>query len=178
VNIGEAEDAPTGQGGLVVFLHVGDEARSAVVATVDPDAAFDLTRSLPLVSPFGLPGGRLPRACPGAWFNECAGGDVGEVGAPLASWVKSEFPFERWPLNGEPEEFEAAFEAGTMVAVVETLTGDHHLLGQKSTGWATRSSLFFLWIELIDHETKSACVSSVPFSALRSFCLWASAIAV
>ena len=152
MNIGEAEDAPTGQSRLVVFLHVGDKARSAVVASVDPDATFD--------------------------FDECARGDVGEVGAPLARWVKTEFPFERGTLNGEPEEFEPAFEAGTMVAVAETLTGDYHPLDGESTGWATRSSLFFLWIELIDHETKSACDSSVPFSALRSFCLWASAIAV
>ena len=64
MNIGEAEDAPTGQGGLVVFLHVGDEARSAVVASVDPDAAFDLTRSLPLVSPFGLPAAVLRAPAP------------------------------------------------------------------------------------------------------------------
>jgi hypothetical protein len=90
--------------------------------------------------------------------------------------VEPNFPFECGPLNGEPEELEAPFESGTMVAVAKTLTGDYHLLGGKSTGWATRSSLFFLWIELIDHETKSACDSSVPFSALRSFCSWLSAI--
>ncbi len=107
VNIGEAEDAPTGQGGLVVFFHVGDEARSAVVASVDPDAAFD--------------------------FDERARGDVGEVGAPLARWVEPKFPFECGTLNGEPEEFEAAFQAGTMVAVAETLAGDYHPLDWEST---------------------------------------------
>ncbi len=108
MNIGEAKDAPTSQGGLVVFLHVGDEARSAVVASVDPDAAFD--------------------------FDESARGDVGEVGAPLARWVKTEFPFERGTLNGEPEEFEPAFQAGTMVAMAEALTGDYHPWDGESTG--------------------------------------------
>jgi hypothetical protein len=44
VDIGEAEDAPTGQGRVVVFLDVGDEPGTAVVASADPDAAFDLTR--------------------------------------------------------------------------------------------------------------------------------------
>ena len=59
---------------------------------------------------------------------------MGEVGAPLARWVEPKFPFESGPLNCEPEEFEAAFEAGTMVAVAETLTGDYHPLDGESTG--------------------------------------------
>ncbi len=108
MNIGEAKDAPTSQGCLVVFLHVRDEARSAVVASVDPDTALN--------------------------FDECAGGDMGKVGPPLARWVKTEFPFERGTLNGEPEEFEAAFEAGAMVAMAEAVTGDYHPWDGESTG--------------------------------------------
>ncbi len=77
------------------------------MASVDPDAAFD--------------------------FDECARGDVGEVGAPLARWVETEFPFKPRPLNGEPEELEAAFEAGATVAVAETLTGDYHPIDGEST---------------------------------------------
>ncbi len=100
MDVGEAEDAPTGQAGLVVFLHVGDEPGTAVVASADPDSAFD--------------------------FDECARGDVGEVGTPLARRVKAELAFEFGTLNGEPEELKAALEFRSIVAVAETLSGEFH----------------------------------------------------
>jgi hypothetical protein len=112
VDIGEAEDAPTGQGCLVVFLDVGDEPGTAVVAPTDPDAAFD--------------------------FNECARGYVGEVGAPLARRVEVELAFEFGTLNGEPEELKPAFELGSIVAVAEALSGEFH----PSRGESTDRSLF------------------------------------
>ena len=64
MNIGEAEDAPAAEGGFVVFFDVGDEPGTAVVAALDPDAAFDLTRLPPGRS---RPAGclrHLSRACP------------------------------------------------------------------------------------------------------------------
>ncbi len=100
MNISEAEDTPTGQGRVVVFLDVGDEPGTTVVAPTDPDAAFD--------------------------FDECARGDVGEVGAPLARRVEAELAFEFGALNGEPEELKAAFEPGSIVAVAEALSGEFH----------------------------------------------------
>jgi hypothetical protein len=77
------------------------------VASVDPDAALN--------------------------FDECAGRDVGEVGAPLARWVEPKFPFKSGTLNGEPEEFEAPFQAGATVAVAEARAGDYHPLDGEST---------------------------------------------
>ncbi len=44
VNISESKDAPAGEGGFVVFFDVGDEPGTAVVAALDPDAAFDFNQ--------------------------------------------------------------------------------------------------------------------------------------
>jgi len=64
VDIGEAEDAPSGEGGLVVFFHVGNEAGGAVVAALEPDSAFN--------------------------FDECARGEMCEIRAPFAFRVEFE----------------------------------------------------------------------------------------
>lgn len=42
VDISQAKDGPTCQCRLEVFVHVGDESRRAIVATMDPDTALDL----------------------------------------------------------------------------------------------------------------------------------------
>ena len=55
-----------------------------------------------------------PRACPGAWFDECA------------RRVEAERAFEFGTLNGDPEELKAALETGSIVAVAETLSGEFH----------------------------------------------------
>ena len=55
-----------------------------------------------------------PRACPGAWFDECA------------RRVEAERVFEFGTLNREPEELKAAFEPGSIVAVVAALSGEFH----------------------------------------------------
>ena len=104
MDIGEAEDAPTGDGGLVVFFHVGNEAGGAVVATLEPDSALDL--------------------------DECARGEVCEVGAPFAFRVELELADEFWAVNGVPEEFEAAFELGSFATVTESMARDGHALAR------------------------------------------------
>ena len=42
----QADDAPTGERGFEVFLQIGGETRTAVVATVHVDAALDLDQGL------------------------------------------------------------------------------------------------------------------------------------
>ena len=56
MNIGQANHGPSGEGCLEILVHVGDEAGSAVVASLDPDAAFDFDeRSARLVSEVSPP---------------------------------------------------------------------------------------------------------------------------
>ena len=104
VDIGEAEDAPTGEGGLVVFFHVGNEAGGAVVAALKPDSAFNL--------------------------DECARWEVCEVGAPFAFRVELELVDEFRAVNGVPEEFEAALEPGSFATVTESMARDGHALAR------------------------------------------------
>ena len=104
VDIGEAEDAPTGEGGLVVFFHVGNEAGGAVVAALEPDSAFNL--------------------------DECARGEVGEIRAPFAFRVELELADEFGAVNGVPEEFEAALEPGSFATVTESMARDGHALAR------------------------------------------------
>jgi len=105
VNIGESEESPAGEGGFVVFFDVGDEPGTAVVAALDPDAAFD--------------------------FDECARGDMGEVDAPFALGVELKFADEFGAVEDAPEEFEAAFELGGFAAVAEAVARDRHALAWR-----------------------------------------------
>ena len=84
VHIGEANDDPTGEGCLKILLHVGDESSRAVVAALDPDAAFDL--------------------------DQGATGGVSEVGPPTPALVESVFAFEGWAAEGCPVESELCFK--------------------------------------------------------------------
>ena len=104
MNICEAEDAPTGEGGLVVFFHVGNEAGGAVVATLEPDSALDL--------------------------DECARWEVGEIRAPFAFRVELELADEFGAVNGVPEELEAALEPGSFATVTESMARDCHALAR------------------------------------------------
>jgi hypothetical protein len=40
--------------------------------------------------------------------------------------VEAELAFEFGTLNGDPEEFKAAFETGSIVAVAKALSGEFH----------------------------------------------------
>ena len=104
MDICEAEDAPTGEGGLVVFFHVGNEAGGAVMAALEPDSAFNL--------------------------DECARGEVGEIRAPFAFRVELELTHEFWAAEGVPEEFEAALEPGSFATVTESMARDGHALAR------------------------------------------------
>ena len=104
VDIGEAEDAPAGEGGLVVFFHVGNEAGGAVVPALEPDSTLDL--------------------------DQCLGLDVCEIRAPFAFWVELELADEFWAVKGVPEEFEAALEPGSFATVTESMARDGHALAR------------------------------------------------
>ena len=104
MDIGEAEDAPTGEGGFVVFFHVGNEACGAVVAALKPDSALDL--------------------------DQCLGIDMCEVGAPFAFRVELKLVDEFRAVNGVPEEFEAALEFGSFASVTESMARDGHALAR------------------------------------------------
>ena len=102
MDIGEAEDAPTGEGGLVVFFHVGNEAGGAVVAALEPDSAFN--------------------------FDQCLGLDVCEIRAPFAFRVELELADEFRAVEREPKELEAALELGSFATVTESMACDGHAL--------------------------------------------------
>ncbi len=84
VHVGQPNHGPASERRLEVFLHVGDEARRAIVAPLDPDAALDL--------------------------DERAAREVGEVGSPAPAQVEAIFALEGRTAEGFPVKGELSFK--------------------------------------------------------------------
>jgi hypothetical protein len=74
---GQPQDHPSGKCGLKVFLDVGQKPLGSIVPPLEPDTALD--------------------------FDECAGGQMGEIRTPAPTGKEHQLAFEGGTISRFPE---------------------------------------------------------------------------